>query len=159
MKNFILLALMLMGSWQINAQLNYSKVKIYATNAELNDLSNMGVTLDHGKHKLNHWCEVDLSAREIQILDEEGIAYDILIDDVASYYAEHINDPITRSDRSDCDGGDDGGYNPTTPENFELGDMGGYYTYEEYLAELDAMHAAYPELITEKDGVPGFETW
>lgn len=159
MKNFILLALMLMGSWQINAQLNYSKVKIYATNAELNDLSNMGVTLDHGKHKLNHWCEVDLSVREIQILDEEGITYDILIDDVASYYAEHINDPITRSDRSDCDGGDDGGYNPTTPENFELGDMGGYYTYEEYLAELDAMRAAYPELITEKDGVPGFETW
>lgn len=93
------------------------------------------------------------------ILDEEGVPYDLLISDVSSYYAEHINDPITRDDRSDCDGAAEPGYNPDTPENFNLGDMGGYFTYEEYLAELDAMRAAYPDLISEKSGISDFETW
>ena len=159
MKNTLLLALLLFASWQVSAQLNYSKVKIYANNAELNELANMGVTLDHGQHKLNHWCVVDLSEREIAILDAEGVAYDVLIADVSAYYADHINDPYTRDDRSDCEEDGEPDYNPDTPENFNLGDMGGYYTYEEYLAELDAMRAAYPELITEKAGIPGFETW
>jgi hypothetical protein len=159
MKKIVLFSLLVFAAWQINAQLNYSRVKIYADNYELSELANKGVTLDHGHHKLNQWCIVDISEKEMAILDEEGVPYDLLISDVSSYYAEHINDPITRDDRSDCDGAAEPGYNPDTPENFNLGDMGGYFTYEEYLAELDAMRAAYPDLISEKSGISDFETW
>ena len=160
MKNLvILMGLLLIPAIGFN-QLLYSKVKIYATNGELFELSNMGVTIDHGDLKSNQWFITDLSQLDIQILIDNGVTHEILIEDVATYYAEHINDAPARTDRTDCpESGGSGEFDPVEPENFELGSMGGYFTYEEFLAELDAMHAAYPDLITEKAGIPGFETW
>ncbi|MFT5819733.1 MAG: carboxypeptidase T [Crocinitomix sp.] len=142
-------------------QLLYSKVKIFASNAELAEISNLGVTIDHGKHKADLWFITDLSSLDIEILEENSITHEILIEDVATYYAEHSTDASPKTDRVDCPDSDGGGSGagPITPSNFELGSMGGYYTYEEYLSELDQMRAAYPDLITEKDGISDFETW
>lgn len=160
MKNFVLFVGLTLVPLLGISQLEYSKVKIYATNAELHEISNLGVTIDHGDHKSNEWFITDLSSIEIQILIDNGISHEVLINDVASYYAEHINDTPERTDRTDCpDAVGGGGFDPETPDNFDLGSMGGYFTYEEFLAELDAMRAAYPDLITEKEGIPGFETW
>lgn len=142
------------------SQLQYSKVKIYVNNAELVEISNLGVMIDHGKHKPDHWFITDLSEEDIEILVANGISHEILIDDVSAYYAAHISDPLPKSDRDECpEIGGGSGYDPIVPENFDLGSMGGYFTYEEYLAELDAMRAAYPDLITEKAGIGDFETW
>lgn len=141
-------------------QLLYSKVKIFATNAELAEISSLGVTIDHGDLKSDHWFIADLSELDIQILTDNGVTHEILIEDVATYYAEHSTDASPKADRVDCpDSGGGIGAGPTRPDNFELGSMGGYYTYEEYLTELDEMRAAYPDLITEKDGISDFETW
>lgn len=140
-------------------QLNYSSVKIYASNAELAELANLGVTIDHGQHKPNQWFITDLSSLEIDILSTNGYPYEVLIEDAASYYAEHAYD-APKSDREECEGlGGETGFNPEVPENFHTGSMGGYFTYEEFLAELDEMRAAYPDLITEKEGIHDFETW
>ncbi len=141
-------------------QLNYSRVKIYATNAELAEIRTLGVTIDHGKHKDNYFFVTELSELEVDILEANSIPYEVLIEDAASYYAEHAYDPIEKTDREDCSGtGGETDFDPETPENFHLGDMGGYYTYEQFLAELDEMHAAYPELITAKAPISDFETW
>lgn len=160
MKNKITFLLALAIAFSGFTQLNYSKVKIYASNAELFEISNLGVTVDHGQHKQNHWFVTDLSAEEIAILDDNGYPYEILIEDVSSYYVEHQYDALPKSDRADCEGsGGSDGFNPIVPDNFNLGTMGGYYTYEEYLAELDEMRAEFPDLITEKAGISDFETW
>lgn len=160
MKKFTLLLAILCLPFIGYNQLLYSKVKIYATNIELAEVSQLGVTIDHGEHKANEWFIADLSSLDIQILVDNGVSHEILIEDVATYYAEHITDASPKADRVDCpETGGGSGSGPVTPENFELGSMGGYYTYEEYLAELDEMYAAYPELITEKDGISDFETW
>lgn len=141
-------------------QLQYSQVKIYSNNAELNHLMELGITIDHGKHKTNEWFIAELSSLEIDILAAQDLTYEILIEDMSAYYLAHINDTYRGHEREDCppiDG--DTEYDPAVPDNFELGSMGGYFTYEEYLAELDAMRAAYPSLITEKAGIEGYETW
>lgn len=141
-------------------QLNYSKVKIYATNAELEMIGNLGVTIDHGDRKSDEWYITDLSSLELQILTDHAIVHEILIPDVASYYAAHSSDVDPRSDRADCPSSGAGSSSDVvTPENFSLGSMGGYYTYEEFLAELDAMRLAYPELITDKAPISTFTTW
>lgn len=51
-------------------QLLYSKVKIFATNAELAEISSLGVTIDHGDLKSDHWFIADLSELDIQILTD-----------------------------------------------------------------------------------------
>ncbi len=160
MKNLILLfGLILLPVAGFN-QLIYSKVKIYATNAELETIGSLGVTIDHGERKSNEWFITDLSSLDVQILSDHGIVHEILIPDVATYYATHSLDADPRSDRADCvaSGSDDPSL-LVTPSNFSLGSMGGYFTYEEFLAELDAMRHAYPELITDKAPISTFTTW
>ena len=44
------------------------------------------------------------------------------------------------------------------PFNFTLGSMAGYLTYEEMLFQLDAMHSAFPNLITARENVGTFTT-
>ncbi|MEP0516252.1 M14 family metallopeptidase, partial [Dokdonia sp.] len=45
-----------------------------------------------------------------------------------------------------------------TPDNFNLGSLGGYMTYQQFLDELDDMHDLYPNLITARDGISDFLT-
>ena len=47
---------------------NYSRVKVFATDFELNRLSEYGVTIDHGIRKENTFYISDFSKREIEIL-------------------------------------------------------------------------------------------
>lgn len=141
-------------------QLIYSKVKIYGSHEEMEILSNAGITLDHGSHKKGEWMITDLSSLEIAQLASFGVDYEILITDISSYYAAHSNDASSRADRTECPSfGGESVTNVNVPANFVLGSMGGYYTYEEFLAELDAMRLAYPDLITEKAPISDFETW
>ena len=142
-----------------SSQLQYASVKIYATNAQLHEIANLGVTVDHGQHKSNEWFITDLSQLEIQKLIDNGVPHEILIEDVATYYALHSGDASPKSDRVECPDGSSSGGEIVTPSNFHLGSMGGYYTYEQYLTELDEMRAAFPDLITEKTGISDFLTW
>jgi carboxypeptidase T len=47
---------------------------------------------------------------------------------------------------------------PNVPLNFKLGSMGGFYTYEEYLNEVDLMFQLYPNLISQRDTIGDFRT-
>jgi carboxypeptidase T len=47
-------------------------------------------------------------------------------------------------------------FDPITPLNFHLGTYAGYYTYQEYLDELDAMASTYPNLITTRVAIDTF---
>jgi hypothetical protein len=159
MKNSLTILLIALMPILAFSQLQYSSVKIYATNAQLHEIANLGVTVDHGQHKSNEWFITDLSQLEIQKLIDNGVPHEILIEDVATYYALHSGDASPKSDRVECPDGSSSGGEIVTPSNFHLGSMGGYYTYEQYLTELDEMRAAYPDLITEKAGISDFLTW
>jgi len=146
----------------LNAQ-EYSRVKVFGNQEELLKLSQLGVTLDHGIRKEGLFFISDFSKQEIQIMDKYGYNYEILISDVQAYYVNMLNNPdLNQSTKNaTCSGNSGGGsstFSPTTPSNFNLGTMGGYLKYNEMLAELDAMVAQYPNLISAKAPISTFVT-
>ena len=144
----------------------YSRVKVYGTNEELLKLSNLGVTIDHGIRKEGFFFISDFSKNEISIMQSYGYKYEILIEDVQAFYIDRLNNPekygeavVKNSSCTSTGGGSGSGtFNPATPSNFNLGTMGGYLKYNEMLAELDAMAAQYPNIISAKAPISTFLT-
>jgi PKD repeat protein len=143
---------------------DYSRLKVYANDFELNKLANLGVTVDHGIRKEGVFFISDFSKEERQLMDAYDFSYEVLIEDVEAFYIEELTKPASKENSSlknvSCSGtGSSGtGLLPTTPTNFNLGTMGGYLKYEEMLAELDQMVATYPNLITAKAPISTFLT-
>ena len=166
MKKLILSFTLILFITGLNAQQKYSRVKIFATNAELAQIGQLGLAIDHGERKQNTWLITDLSASEIQKLQANGFSYEIQIDDVSKYYEKNawkdFNNKGSDDDRDNCGNGSGGSstsFDPAVPTHFNLGSMGGYLTYAEFLAELDEMATAYPNLITTKAPISTFTTW
>jgi hypothetical protein len=89
--------------------------------------------------------EVILSDKEIVNLADLGFSYEILIDDMTKYYQERSRRTETEMknlEREMKEKYSSGG--------FGFGSMGGYYTFDEVVAELDTMRMLYPNLITAK---------
>ncbi|MFM8244108.1 MAG: M14 family metallopeptidase, partial [Crocinitomicaceae bacterium] len=144
---------------------NYSRVKVFGTQEELSKLGNLGVAMDHGIRKEGLFFISDFSKDEIAIMQTYGYEYEILIADVEKHYVDILNNPSKESENVlknvNCTGTGGGGsstFSPATPTNFNLGTMGGYLKYNEMLAELDAMVAQYPNLITAKAPISTFLT-
>jgi len=139
-------------------QEKYSRVKIYATNAQLAIIANLGIEVDHGSRKNDYWLSTDISTSQIETLQNNGFELDIEIDDVTQYYLQRNLDPVLKTDERDNCGGtsQSSTFDPTVPSNFHLGAMAGFYTYQEFLDELDAMQVAYPNLITSKSPISTF---
>lgn len=152
----LIFLLLLTSVTQILAQDKYSKVKInYQSYENFERLIQIGIPMDHGKHDANKGIFTSVfSSREITQMQELGISYEILIEDMSLNFlqknAEAANKIKTKIDKT----------NETypTPSNFELGSMGGYLTYQEMLDNLDAMHQLYPELISARANVGDFLT-
>ncbi|HIP37404.1 MAG TPA: T9SS type A sorting domain-containing protein [Crocinitomix sp.] len=165
MKKIILVFISIIFINSLMAQQKYSKVKIFANDNELAQIAQLGIAIDHGERKQNTWFITDLSVSEIQILQNNGFTVEIQIDDVSKFYAkrawENYNVKQSDDDRNNCGNstGGSNGFDPAVPANFNLGSMGGYLTYAEFLAELDEMSNAYPNLITTKAPISTFTTW
>jgi len=135
-------------------QQEYARVKVFTHSIPggLQQLGAAGIAVDHGEVKEGQWFISDLSATEMLLLAERGYSFEVLIPDVATYYVEQ-NEPGALRDegglREQCVPA------PTVPipQNFALGSMGGFYTWQEMLDILDAMYAAYPDLITAKESI------
>jgi hypothetical protein len=142
------------------AQQKYSRVKIYSTNQELQEIAELGIEVDHGTRKNNNWLITDISESQVELLKNNGFDVDIEIDDVTQYYIQRNLEPQTKSDEREGCGNVNASssFNPETPVNFELGSMAGFFTYNEFLDELDEMAAAYPNLITTKAPISTFLT-
>lgn len=136
----------------------YSKVKIYANNAELAQLAQMGLPVDHGTRKMNTYYICDFSEDEILIIDQSGLAYEVIADDVKAYYA--AQNTLSSPKNVICTS-NNGPTSPTVPTNFETSasSYAGFYTYQQMLDELDDMAAQYPNLITVKAPISTFLTW
>jgi hypothetical protein len=161
----LLLILSIVAFFNLNAQQKYSKVKIFANQQELAQIGQLGIAIDHGEIKQNTWFVTDLSVSEIQQLDANGFSYEIEIDDVSKFYEKRAwkgyDTKQNDDDRDNCGSGSGGAnsFNPAVPSHFNLGSMGGYLTYVEFLAELDEMSSTYPNLITAKAPISTFTTW
>ena len=137
--------------------LKYSKAKIYYSNPQdLTKMLNNGIAVDHGVNKRNVFVESVFSTNEITKAKALGFQVDISIDDMQKHIKNRKKTAITRN--ATCPTNEDGKVYDT-PANFELGSMGGFYTYAQMLQELDDMHSLYPNLITAKAQISNFLTY
>lgn len=120
----------------------YSKIMIYSDAEQILQLARAGVTLDDlNAGKQGMYYVLELSQSDIMKVKELGFTYEIIIDDLSSYYE-------TRYEKSKNKSPENLKYN--TPANFNYGSMGGYLTLDEIYAELDQMRELYPTLISVK---------
>jgi carboxypeptidase T len=124
----------------------YHRVKINTGKDGLSKLARAGIAVDHGTYKRGIYFITDLSESEIQAVKQTGLTYSILIEDVSSYYRKRnekksAEKPTGADGCTECE-------TYATPLNFQLGSMGGFFTYQEMLNALDSMKSKYPGLIT-----------
>ena len=138
-------------------QEKHQRAKIsYNQSEDLMKLESFGIPIDHGVHKKGVFIISDFSISEIQNARNTGYTVDILIEDSKEYFLQRnsINSVAERNlfctDQTSSD--------YETPDNFNLGSMGGYLTYQEMLDQLDLMKSLYPDLITTKENISDFIT-
>jgi hypothetical protein len=162
MKNFKLALLLCFVSVSLFAQPKaekYHRAKIiYNTIQNLAKLQELGVPMDHGIHKMGYSLTSDFSDSEIQKARNLGLQVDIEIEDVQKFYVEQ-----NKSKKQRIASPQNGTCNEipedyVVPFNFSLGSMGGYLTFDEMLFQLDAMHSAFPNLITARENIGTFTT-
>lgn len=143
----------------------YHQVEIHLSGKNnFHALQELGLALDCGgelhtveeNHPTSMTYIAELSNSELEIVKKTGFKTKILQADVAIFYAKRIAADPVRSvadfklqKNNNWGLGKDKPYY-AIPENFEMGSMGGYLTYEELLFHLDQMHELYPNLISEK---------
>jgi len=148
MKFIIYLIIFIFNIQLILAQVPlYHKVKVYADNVGLEQMSKAGLCVDHGELRPGYYLINEYSETEIASIEKLGYRYEILIEDMEQYYLQRNRsykkqpkEKVYKSDAPEYE----------TPENFELGSYGGFFTYDEMLANLDSMHFKYPQLITQR---------
>ena len=156
---FIVTILLSVCTFSLFSQ-EYARCKIFTDSQGLKKLAELGVAVDHGTYKENTFFISDFSAHEIGIIQSNNFEFEILIADVQAHYInQNKGNTAPQTKNATCDGAvSSGGFTPQVPENFELGSMAGFYTYQEFLDEIDAMAAAYPTLISTKAPISSFTT-
>uniref|UniRef100_UPI002604A818 M14 family metallopeptidase n=1 Tax=uncultured Psychroserpens sp. TaxID=255436 RepID=UPI002604A818 len=145
-------------------------------------LLNIGIDLRCGAVYKNNSIQLELSVEQLSQLDNAGIKYNVVVEDLTKYYQERnpselsiekafeqfkSSDQSNTSNRSiastildnylqytGCEE-----VNWTKPSLYNQGSLGGCLTVSEMEAELDQMHANYPNLISAKaDASPTNQT-
>lgn len=159
MKKLLLIALLSCSTGAFAQQ--YSRAKILTDPRGLQTLAELGIAVDHGSIKRETFFISDFSDVEIQQIKNAGFSVEILIEDVKAYYINQNKGNQTASEEKNVACSTNGGGNtftPTIPTNFNLGSMGGFYTYQEFIDEIDAMATQFPNLITAKAPISTFLT-
>lgn len=134
---------------------SYSRAKVLTDEAGLAKLVNLGIAIDHGTHKKNSFFISDFSSAEIKAMRDAGFTVEIQIEDVKQFYVSRnaVSGP-TRNTICPPPAGQNP--EPIVPSNFQLGSMGGFFTYQEMLDQLDLMATLYPNLISARDTISNF---
>ena len=151
MRKISIVFILFFVSFGLSAQIQrYSKVKIYTDAKSLEKLASLGIPVE-GKYKKDTYLITEISENDVAKLSANGFVFEVLIDNMAEFYVDRNAHPEkykTVSPKStDCTGSP---VTYTTPSHYTLGSMGGYYTYQEMLAQLDSMRAYFPNIVSVK---------
>lgn len=155
----LLLAGVLFSGFATSAQQQrYARVLVnFDASHSISDLARLGIGADHGQYKKGVSLTTDLSEAEVQKIAASGFQYEVQINDVGAYYSQQNVNPHPAAPRAvTCSSAS--GYSVPTPANFHGGSMGGFLTYAEMLAQLDSMHAKYPNLISARNVIDTFRS-
>lgn len=132
------------------------QAKIYLDGKTMQDLEKAGLEMDHGFYEPGQSFSSEFAASQLSRVKAAGFRIDTLeADVVAKFLRENATRKPIRTAPAKAEnrsGSPCEAYSTTagTPAQYTYGSMGGYYTYEEFLAILDDMHAKFPNLISSR---------
>ncbi|MGH1433560.1 MAG: M14 family zinc carboxypeptidase [Lewinella sp.] len=158
MNNSSLLLLLCILSTQLLFAQNadtYHRARVRLEGHTIQELSALGVETDHGEYVPHRHLTNDFSSTDLNRLAEAGFIYEVLIRDVQDFYSDPVRRQAyqdnARSGGLSCpDISNSSVTEYPIPSNFRLGDMAGFYRYQEMLDILDSMRLLYPNLITSR---------
>jgi len=117
----------------------YKKVQIYFSDrSELREILRSDLEIDHADIQSDNSIVVFLSSAEYLRLQQLGHRHKVLIDDWDGYYKNRKKlTPVEKQVQLEKT---EQKYGVT---GFKFGSMGGFYTFDEIVAELDSMQANY----------------
>jgi len=148
--------------------IKYKKVEIpFTSNDIFSQIAKLGIDVHCGVSvtdlQNSKIITLEVSEIEYKSLQSAGLNPNIVIDDLSDYYAKrNIKElPVAKKQLTKMKakalrykklaqdmGCEEDSY--PVPQNFELGSMGGFTTYQEMLDELDQMRSLYPNLISQR---------
>ncbi|MEM7086069.1 MAG: M14 family zinc carboxypeptidase [Bacteroidota bacterium] len=134
----------------------YSKVSVDINDTSvLGQLVNLGMAIDHYEYLSDNTLGFYVTQSELQTLQQEQIPFSMVIANYEEYYQKQKEDDaaaLSSMVRS-----------ANVGDGFDLGSMGGFYTYDEVVDKLDEMVQDYPNLVTAKTSIgtsaEGREIW
>ncbi|MEI6682334.1 MAG: M14 family zinc carboxypeptidase [Bacteroidota bacterium] len=131
----------------------WSEVRIHAGSRGMEQLAKSGLALEEGFHAKDSTWTTILSQEELARVRQAGFPFEVLHADYSQFiedrnrsmagqvdYINHHKDEFKST----------AVYNYPVPQHFHLGSMGGYFTLQEVLNQLDSMRLFYPGLISVK---------
>lgn len=130
---------------QQDRPIRYQQVRVWEASGSLMEtLQNAGITVDHVRGNYEEGFLLVLQEREAQRLVQLGIRHQVEIADMSAQYlrrrapdAQEIADSRLPMIRDGING-------------FGFGSMGGFYTYDEVVQQLDSLRGLYPAIIGAK---------
>lgn len=118
------------------------------------ELAKAGIDLSHGHGKQGSFFTTEIQDFELARLSEMGIRYTIDIPDMSRHRLTSVHPQ--KNGLLECQ---DRIYDEVVPRNFELGEVGGFFSLPEVLDHLDAMAILYPHLISARQPIGDIKTW
>ncbi len=120
----------------VHAEDKFKQIRIFVPDRTvLSQIWSTGIDYEGVTGKIGGNMEFTAGEYELKQLSSKGISYQIVIDDLAAYYAGRLTPE------------------PANALGFGYGSMGGYYTFAEMIQQLDSMRLLYPGLITVRDSI------
>ena len=103
MKKLFSFLLVMLSLYNYAQETKYSRAKIHLDNKEktLKNLARLGLAVDHGESKRNTYFISDFSESEINTAKTNGYTVEILIEDVAAFYANQNKDQAVKKKSKD----------------------------------------------------------
>ena len=151
MKSIITIVLLVLINANAFAQSEkYQKVRIWLEGKTVSSLAQTGVDLSETHYRKGLYFETDLSTSELNSVSNAGFRTEVLIDDVKQFYKQRNEQQNQKTSAvMSCSSAPDF----PQPAHFGYGSMGGFFTYQELLNNLDSMASLYPNLINLKQPI------
>ncbi len=127
---------------------SYSTVRVFVqAAADLHVLQKHGIDIEHYRGQVGEYIEIVISQVELEALQLCNLPYAVTIGDMDSFHANRqaSTEEELRVSKSIL--------NANGIQGFGYGSMGGFYTYQEVVRQLDSMRLQFPSLITVKDSI------
>lgn len=146
-KTFLCLVLVLLALPGFSQAPLQQRIQLETDSGILSQMNEMGIALDEGTFR-DQLLTIELAQSQVAQLQQQGIALQVLIPDMTAYYLQRNRGLEKAAVKRRAVAGD-----WPVPDDFVLGSMGGFLTYDEVLMHLDQMQAKYPHLISAKQPI------